>query len=410
MTKTSSEKAAVRPLIEDWAHRAHVFSLIQLMKDEGYATRTINTATSVISAFISWKSDHKSGASETLAFEDFDQFIAKHAAAGKLRNSERRALMRLREQLVRASVVPHPIAIIHPIDNVLALYKGALCRRGYALRSIASHLWFGRKFLSALWDHDAGLSRATHEDIRSYLAHRFEHSSGGTANTMCSQLRSLLRFAHSAGLTASDLAMAVPSVRNLRSATLPSFMTSDQLKRVLGVCDRTTTVGRRDYAILLLLARLGLRASEVACITLDDIDWRAGILRVKRKGGWETTMPMPHDVGEALSDYILRGRPVSDSRIIFHRVETPCKPFRSSAPVILVAHRVLNRAGITGLRSHHAHVFRHTFATNAMRSGASLAEVGQVLGHKGPDTTRIYAKVDFESLRSLARPWAGEVL
>jgi len=166
----------------------------------------------------------------------------------------------------------------------------------------------------------------------------------------------------------------------------------------------------RIVAILLLLARLGLRAGEAALIALDDIDWRAGLLRVKGKGGRIASIPLPHDVGEAISDYILRGRPLSGSRTIFHRVETPYTPFRSASMVSLIAGRALRRAGITGLRSRYAHVFRHTFATIAIRSGASLTELGQVLGHKDPNTTRIYAKVDIEGLRSLSRAWMGAAL
>lgn len=175
-------------------------------------------------------------------------------------------------------------------------------------------------------------------------------------------------------------------------------------------CDRTTIAGRRDYAVLLLLARLGLRAGEAALLTLDDIDWRAGLLRVKGKGGRIASMPLPQEVGEAISDYILNGRPPSAGRTIFHRVETPSTPFRSASTVSLIAGRALKRAGVSGLRSQHAHVFRHTFATIAIRAGASLTEVGQVLRHLEPDTTRIYAKVDLEGLRSLSRPWLGAVL
>ncbi|EYR77574.1 tyrosine-type recombinase/integrase [Shinella sp. DD12] len=175
-------------------------------------------------------------------------------------------------------------------------------------------------------------------------------------------------------------------------------------------CDRTTIAGRRDYAVLLLLARLGLRAGEAALLTLDDIDWRAGLLRVKGKCGRIASMPLRQEVGEAISDYILNGRRPSAGRTICHRVETPSTPFRSASTVSLIAGRALKRAGVSGLRSQHTHVFRHTFATIAIRAGASLTEVGQVLRHMEPDTTRIYAKVDLEGLRSLSRPWLGAVL
>ncbi|WP_245506150.1 tyrosine-type recombinase/integrase [Rhizobium leguminosarum] len=155
-------------------------------------------------------------------------------------------------------------------------------------------------------------------------------------------------------------------------------MSADQLGRVLAVCDRASLAGRRDFAILMLMSRLGLRAKEVALLSLDDIDWHGGLVQVHGKGGRMAAMPLPQDVGAAIADYIVDGRPSSGSRIIFHRVDTPCTPFLTATPVILIARRALKRAEITGLRSHHAHIFRHTFATMAIRSGVSLTELAQV--------------------------------
>ncbi|WGF90702.1 tyrosine-type recombinase/integrase [Marinivivus vitaminiproducens] len=156
-----------------------------------------------------------------------------------------------------------------------------------------------------------------------------------------------------------------------------------------------------------LLARLGLRAAEAALLSLDDIDWRAGVLRIAGKGGRVAQMPMPQDVGEALADYIRHGRPVTTSRTIFHRVETPCLPFTAATPVILIARRALRRAGVHASVRGSSHVFRHSLATHMIRSGASLNEIGQVLRHQEPDTARIYAKVDVAGLRSLSLAWPG---
>jgi len=410
MKATLPKKAGLRWPIEDWAHRASVASLIETMKSEGYAPRSICSALRVISAFLIWKDNGGEGDPKPLNYHDIDNFINESIAAGTLRNGERRALGRLRAALLTAGVLSRPPVPDDPIGDTLTSYAASLRRRGYATQSIASHVWFGRQFLEATWDTSAGISQIARNGIREYLADRFDGYSSGTANIMCSRLRSLLRFLHTVGLTEEDLAPAIPGVRNIRLGTLPTFMTPDQLEQVLMACDRTTIAGRRDYSILLLLARLGLRAREAAMLTLDDIDWRAGLLRVKGKGGRIASMPLPQDVGEAISDYIRHGRPSSASRTIFHRVETPNTPFRSASPVSLIAGRALKRAGISGLRSQHAHVFRHTFATMAIRSGASLTEVGQVLGHKEPDTTRVYAKVDMDGLRSLSRPWLGAAL
>lgn len=410
MTTTQLKRATLRWPIDDWSHRACVASLIEVMKTEGYAARSICSALRVISAFLIWKNDGGGSDPQRLDYHDIDGFVDESAAAGTLRNGERRALRRLQNDLLNAGVLSRPPVPDDPIGDTLASYAGNLRRRGYAMRSIASHIWFGRQFLESTWEKHAGISQITHNDVRKYLADRFDGYSSATANIMCSRLRGLLRFLETVGLIEEDLASAIPGVRDLRLRTLPTFMTPDQLEHVLMTCDRSTVAGRRDYAILLLLARLGLRAGEAALLTLDDIDWRAGLLRVKGKGGRIASMPLPQDVGEAISDYILRGRPSSGSRTIFHRVETPRTPFRSASTVSLIAGRALKRAGISGLRSRYAHVFRHTFATIAIRSGASLTEVGQVLRHKEPDTTRIYAKVDLEGLRSLSRPWMGTLL
>ena len=410
MTITPLGHSALWQPIEDWQHRACVISLTNSMFEQGYKPRSVRSALRVTGAFIEWRNERDKTAPKQLAYSDITCFIAQLAAAGTLRNGYRAALERLRAELLQAGALCHPPAVSDPHSDIEALYEAELRRRGYADQTIASHLWFSRRFLRAVWVDEEGIFQLTHQAVRNYLAGHFDRQSSATSKVMSSRLRTFLRFCWTAHLTEKDLAPAIPAVRNLRLAALPSFMSADQLGRVLKACDRTTTAGRRDFAVLMLLSRLGLRASEVAFLTLDDIDWRAGLLRVKGKGGRITTMPLSQDVGSAISDYIMGGRPVSGSRAIFHRVETPCTPFRSATPVILIARRALQRAKISGTRSRHAHIFRHSFATIALRSGASLTELAQVLRHKDPDTTRIYAKVDIEALRSLSRPWAGEVL
>jgi integrase len=161
--------------------------------------------------------------------------------------------------------------------------------------------------------------------------------------------------------------------------------------------------------VLLLLARLGLRANEVATLRLDDIDWAAGLFQITGKGGRRATMPMPPDVGTAIADYLQHARPACEHREVFLRVETPCVPFATYAPVSLIARRALIRAGVTGLAKRHAHVFRHTLATDMVRTGATLAEIGCVLRHQDDDATRVYSKVDLPRLRLLSQPLLGVV-
>lgn len=202
-----------------------------------------------------------------------------------------------------------------------------------------------------------------------------------------------------------DLSPCVPATSGRRHSTLPKFLTPTQLQSVLDACGRGTPAGRRDYAILLLLARLGLRAHEVSKLSLDDIDWGAGLVSITGKGGAQSVLPLPDDVGTAITDYLVKDRPSSASRQVFLRLETPRVGFPSATGIILVATRALKRAGITGIANVRSHVFRHTLATDMVQSGATLNEIGQILRHLNHDTTRIYAKVDLPRLRLLTLPW-----
>jgi site-specific recombinase XerD len=188
--------------------------------------------------------------------------------------------------------------------------------------------------------------------------------------------------------------------------SIPRAIAADQVRRLLASIDRRTAVGRRDYAILLLLARLGLRSSEVVFLELDDIDWSAGRLSVLGKRGQRSEFPLPSEVGQAIVAYLRRGRPNSTSRRVFLRAKAPVRGFRCSSSIASVVRHALQCARIDA-PTYGAHQFRHGLATEMLRQGASLAEIGEVLGHRHPQTTTIYAKVDIQALRTLALPWPG---
>jgi site-specific recombinase XerD len=196
-------------------------------------------------------------------------------------------------------------------------------------------------------------------------------------------------------------------MRRWKLATLPTCLSAAQVQKALDGCDRATVMGRRDYAILMMLAKLGLRADEVRTLTLDDIDWRAGELLVRAKGRQRARMPMPPDVGMAVVTYLRDGRPKSSCRRLFVRTLAPHVGFASGCAVTMIARTALDRVGIEGCAHRGAHVFRHSLATELLRSGATLSEIGQLLRHESHDTTRIYAKVDIEALRTLSLPWPG---
>jgi site-specific recombinase XerD len=201
----------------------------------------------------------------------------------------------------------------------------------------------------------------------------------------------------------------VPSIRRWKLASLPTYLSAAQVQKVLDGCDRTTALGRRDYAILMMLAKLGLRADEVATLTLDDIDWRSGEMLVRAKGRQRAQMPMPPDVGAAVVAYLRDGRPTSSCRRLFLRTLAPNVGFASGCAITMIAKTALERAGVCGYEHQGAHIFRHSLATELLLSGATLSEIGQLLRHESHDTTRIYAKVDIEALQTLSLPWPGGV-
>jgi integrase/recombinase XerD len=217
----------------------------------------------------------------------------------------------------------------------------------------------------------------------------------------------LLRFLHLEGVLERSLAGAVPSVAGLRLSGLPKRLERGHVDALLESCDWSTVIGLRDVAILTVLSRLGLRAREVAGLSLEDIDWHAGVLVVRGKCTRSQRLPLPHDVGEATVAYLRDGRPATaQDRPVFVRVRAPHHRLSSGGVTFVVA-AAARRAGLGQI---HAHRLRHTAASEMLRCGATLPEVGQVLRHRRSATTAIYAKVDREALRQIARPWPGAVL
>ena len=277
--------------------------------------------------------------------------------------------------------------------------------RGLATATILNYAPFARAFVQ--YRFGAGqvtLSCLRAGDVVEFVQHEAPRMNRKRAKLMTTALRSFLRYMRYLDEGMPDLVAAVPVVANWSMDTVPRAISANQVHRLLASIDRTTTVGCRDYAILLLLARLGLRLSEVAYLELDDIDWRTATLNVRIKGGMRNDFPLSHEVGEAIAHYLRHGRPSSHSRRVFLRVRAPIGGFRGPSGVGSVIRHTLERAGIDA-PTRGAHQFRHGLSTEMMRQGASLGEIGDVLGHRHPDTTRIYARVDLGALRPLALPW-----
>ena len=277
--------------------------------------------------------------------------------------------------------------------------------RGLSRSTLVGYLQVVRRFLIDRFGSKAARVKALRPcDIHQFLIGHLNAGSRSRAKGMVTALRSFLRFLHQRGVIATDLAAAVPAVADWRLSQLPKSLPPKQVNQLLASCDRTTAKGQRDYAMLLLIARLGLRASEVVRMTLDDLDWERGEIVVHGKGQQEAKLPLPTDVGAALVNYLRHVRPACSTRRVFIRMKAPQQGLKGNEAVGSMVRSVLMRVGLNP-ESKGSHLLRHSLATNLLRRGATLSEIGQLLRHKALATTQIYAKVDIAALRTIALPW-----
>ena len=387
----------------------YIHLYVEHLQRVGYSGATGHWFLSVVQDFAFWLGATGSSLGD-LKEALVSQYLSERRRHRPPRTGDARALGWLLSVLREAKVIaPRPLPECDPREDLVEAYRLYLERkRGLLPSSIASHLWFVRPFLDEIRiASNANVGRLRGHDVATYVERHADDHSGTTARIMCCRLRVFLRYLHSEGFVAADLTTAIPSIRRSAEPRLPSFMPLEEVQRVLDGCDQGTPTGRRDYAILMLLARLGLRANEVATLSLDDFDWRAGQFTVRGKGRKIATMPLPPDVGAAIASYLQLGRPRSESRRVFLLAVAPYAGFKGASGVQSVARSAIRRAGITGLARRGSHAFRHSLATGLLRSGATLTEIGQLLRHQDHDTTRIYAKVDVDSLRALGQPWPG---
>jgi integrase/recombinase XerD len=252
---------------------------------------------------------------------------------------------------------------------------------------------------------DGDVSTVAAADVTGAVLAEYAAKSVGAGQYYVAALRSFLRFCRMEGLVSADLSAAALTVTGRRSSLLPKGISADDGRALLRTCDRRQPVGCRDYAVLLILLRLGLRAGEVARLRLEDIDWRAGQIVVRGKGRRDERLPLPADVGAAIVAYLRRGRPAVPVREVFVSVIAPWSALARGS-VSLVVRRACHRAGVTPMG---AHRLRHGLACAMVRKRVPLAQIGQVLCHRSPVTTAGYARVDVDQLRALARPWPGQV-
>lgn len=358
------------------------------LTEQGYTDLSLANQIRLVAHFSRWL-DRRRIELQQLTADLVNRYVA-HRRRTRTAFPSLRALTPLLEHLGRADLVD-PVG--RRRSDLLERYRTYLVEeRGLSGSVIARYVAVADEFLDGR--SSATLTRG---DVLSYVQRR---TGQPDLASRLSSLRSLLRFLHVSGETASALASTVPAMASWRQASLPKALAPAQVRAVLASCDRRTTTGSRDYAAVLLMVRLGLRAGEVAALTLDDFDWANGEIVVRGKGRTISRLPLPVDVGAALVAYLRRRRQVP-TRAVFLRSLAPYQAAAAST-IIALAGRALRRAGVpTG----GGHRLRHTAATQMLRHGASLTEIAQVLRHRHVDTTAIYAKVDHDSLRGVAQPW-----
>lgn len=334
--------------------------------------------------------------------ELIEEFLAWRRQAGHVRSQSRPGLLCLLEVLRSAGVAAEPAA--RPVSATGALLarfeRYLLAERGLAAGTVAGYLDQARRFLAGL---TAGLAEVTSASVSAAVLRVSASVSVATAQNFVFGLRAFLRFCFLEGLIGTDLSEAALPVTGRRRFALPRGMADADVQAILASCDRRAALGRRDYAIVILLVRLGLRRGEVSALTLDDIDWQAGELVVCGKGGRADRLPLPDDVGQAVAGWLRRGRPASSHREVFLRYRAPVAPI-AAGTVASTVRRACRRAGVAEVGSHR---LRHTAACTMVSAGVPLVEVAQVLRHHSLQSTAVYARVDLDRLRLLAAPWPG---
>lgn len=307
--------------------------------------------------------------------------------------------------LRRAGLAPEPVPpeACSGGDRLLARFGEHLrVERGMSEPVVLAYQHWVRPFVEQVVDvEELDLRDLGAVDVQRFLVATLPGLSRKSAQMTACALRSFLGFCYAEGIVEVPLTGAIPAVAHRKLSGVPQDLTAGQVDSLLGACDRGTPTGRRDYAVIVCLHRLGLRCGETTGLSLDDIDWEAGTLIIHGKGGRSDRLPLPVDVGQALVDYLRHGRPDTSSRAVFVRAHAPFTAMAPSSLSCIVA-RAARRAGLGTV---HAHRLRHTAATRALNAGASLNEVAQLLRHAGTATTMIYAKTDQRRLSGLARPW-----
>lgn len=387
----------------------HLASFADSLAKLGYATATARSKIEFLGDMGQWLLESE------IAVADMEErvlegFLDERRRQGRLRRSEPSTACSFVEHLRSVAAIPcrEPETPQGPLAVLEGRYERFLrAERGLTTATVLGYVPFVHRFLVGRFGSGhLRLEELGPSDISSFIVQQAQSMSPGRAKLMTTALRSFFRFLLQHGEVEADLAGCVPTVADWRQSSVPKYLTQEDVQSVLDACDQGTPTGRRDYAILLLLARLGLRAGEVVRLELDDLDWRAAEITVRGKGLFHDHMPLPGDVGQALAAYLRQDRPICPGRRVFIRMKAPRRGFGNASTVSTIVRRALGRAGLDPAVKG-AHLLRHSLATGILRQGGTLTEIGQILRHRARATTEIYAKVDFDGLRPLGLPWPG---
>ncbi len=406
IAKRSTSKESPPPYLSS----DHIHSFLNHLRSNGYGEKTLRKKKSVITSFVRWAVEKK------LAVDDLNEthlaaFVERSAKRTKDRvNFERAALQPFFTHLKDRDGTASPALLIKVSpEEILKQHYGDYLRneRGLAENSIRVYLPLINDFLNALitkWDRFSPEALDA-QTVQEFLLKRIRNRSSEYARLLATALRSFLRFLFIREETSVDLSLYVPTVRRWQEPKIHGFLTPDEIERVLSAIDLSTSRGQRDRAILLLLARLGLRASEIVFMKLEDIRWHTGEIVIRGKGRVQECLPMLADTGEALALYLTQDRSDSLSRMVFLRIQAPRVGLSGPAAIGHIVRHALAQVGLHAPSRRVTHLFRHSLATTMIRQGASIMEIARILRHRSQSTTQVYAKVDFETLRSVARPW-----
>lgn len=382
----------------------HLQTFAISLREGGYADETVRLKSALLADFGRWLG--RTGLAVAQVDERLVEAFVKYRK--QVRRGDLKTLEQFLDHLRKGAVIPDrkPACDPSPLADILGRYERHLrLERGLVTATVLNYQPFIRRFLVERFREGPFLFREVKpSDISDFVLRHGPSMSVGRAQLMTTAFRSFFRYLFQRGELKADLAASVPAVADWRLSIVPKYLTPEEVERLLKACNLRTASGRRDYAILLLLARLGLRAGEVVALQLDDLNWRAGEILVRGKGLFHDRMPLPADAGKALVSYLRQDRPPCRTRRVFVCMKAPRRGFAHPSTLTTIVRRALDRADLHPTFKG-AHLLRHSLATSMLRSGATMGEIGEVLRHRIPNTTEIYAKVDFEGLRSLAHRW-----